>query len=472
MKTKSISNQFSTNILFSMIAQIISLLTSLVINLIVPKFIDGYQYAYWQTYVLYASYTGVLHFGLLDGIVLKFSEFDYDKLDKKKISAHFCVLLLLLFSLSAIGLIIALVFLSGINQIIYSFVSLSIMSKNLFMFFSYSFQITNRIRQYSQLVIGQRLVYGIFSAILVAFQVNAFFIYCAVDIISDCIGIIVSYKSNREIWRTNLVAVKENFSEIVDSFKAGSSLMVANFSNNFIIGSTKMVVQSFWSPLIFGQVSFGFSITNIFLSFVSAVSVVLFPSLKRMDLESLPILYQKLRPIISIVLFAILMVYFPSLFVLSIWLPNYKTSLLYAGILLPIIIYSIRGNLLINNYLKAYRLEKSLLWVNICCLGLELGLIFISVSFFRNLDFLLVWTVLITMLKGIWTEHIVSVVISKSFVRENIVEVILATIFIICTYFSPNIMGFCVYGIALALYIFSERKLVKTVVQRLRRKYE
>ena len=42
---------------------------------------------------VHVGYVGVLHFGLLDGIVLRYSQYDYDELDKPRIavSAAACV---------------------------------------------------------------------------------------------------------------------------------------------------------------------------------------------------------------------------------------------------------------------------------------------------------------------------------------------------------------------------------------------
>ena len=63
------TKKFAKNVVLSIVAQIVSLAISFITTLIVPRFIDEYQYAYWQTYVLYVGYVGVLHFGLLDGLV-------------------------------------------------------------------------------------------------------------------------------------------------------------------------------------------------------------------------------------------------------------------------------------------------------------------------------------------------------------------------------------------------------------------
>ncbi|BCP64382.1 hypothetical protein SUT503_14400 [Streptococcus parasuis] len=136
-------------------------------------------------------------------------------------------------------------------------------------------------------------------------------------------------------------------------------LMIANFSSNFIVGSAKFAIQIIWSAIVFAQISFSFSITNLFLTFVMAISAVLFPSLKRMDKSRLPIFYSAIRGLITPVLICALAFYFPGSYILKIWLPKYEDSLIYAGILLPLIISSTKVSLLTNNYLKAFREEKN-----------------------------------------------------------------------------------------------------------------
>ena len=84
--------QFGKNLVFSVLAQISSLVISFLFGLVVPKFIDEYQYAYWQTYALYVSYVGLLHFGIIDGLVLRYSQFDYDQLDRKTVRGQFNIL--------------------------------------------------------------------------------------------------------------------------------------------------------------------------------------------------------------------------------------------------------------------------------------------------------------------------------------------------------------------------------------------
>ena len=98
-------SQIKKNMVVSVAAQVISLIVSFIMNLILPKYISEYQYAYWQTYLLYVGYVGVFHFGLLDGILLRYSQYDYDELDKPRIRSQFKCLLTITSAFSIVGIV-------------------------------------------------------------------------------------------------------------------------------------------------------------------------------------------------------------------------------------------------------------------------------------------------------------------------------------------------------------------------------
>ena len=81
--------RIAKNMMLSVMAQVVSVLVGFVLNLVVPKFIDEYDYSYWQTFLLYSQYLGVLHFGLMDGIVLRYAQYDYEELDKKSVRSEY-----------------------------------------------------------------------------------------------------------------------------------------------------------------------------------------------------------------------------------------------------------------------------------------------------------------------------------------------------------------------------------------------
>lgn len=61
-----------------LIANIINLCFSLLSSFMLPKWLSVDTYALVKTFQLYASYAGLLHFGYVDGIYLKYGGKDID----------------------------------------------------------------------------------------------------------------------------------------------------------------------------------------------------------------------------------------------------------------------------------------------------------------------------------------------------------------------------------------------------------
>ena len=222
------SKKLAKNLILSIAAQAISVITSFVLGFIVPKFIDNYQYSYWQTYVLYVGYVGLLHFGLLDGIVLRYSQYDYDELDKPRVRSQFQLLLMFTSFLAIIGCLIPLFLNDNITKEIVILVSVGIVIKNIFGYTSYSFQITNRITKYAVLIIAQRAAYAVFVVVLLACRVNNFYWYCIADLFGEVFGIALGAIFNRGMYFGKTIPIRDCFKECWFNVSAGIMLMVAN----------------------------------------------------------------------------------------------------------------------------------------------------------------------------------------------------------------------------------------------------
>ena len=345
-------NQIAKNVSISLFVQVVSLAVSFILGFVVPKFIDEYQYAYWHTFLLYLGYVGVLHFGLLDGIVLRYSQYDYEDLDKKRIRTQFVALLLI----NTIAFIVVLAFgfkTGGLTEIIAILVAFGILTRNIFTYNSFLFQITNRIRNYAFAVIIQRLVNGLLVLVLIVIGQQNFIWYCIAELAGDCAGIASSLSANKDLHFGRLLPIRDVIQETWLNISSGALLMISNWSAMLFVSGAKMIIEWKWGILLFGKTSFAFSLSGIFLVFVTAISVVLFPSLKRMKQETLPSFYKKLRDVLFPLLFWCLLFYYPSCWILEKWLPNYASSLAYVGILSPMVIYTANVGLLTNNYLKA-----------------------------------------------------------------------------------------------------------------------
>lgn len=460
-KTKGITQ----NIIISISVQVISLLVSSLVSFLVPKFIDEYQYAYWQTYILYVGYVGVLHFGLLDGIVLRYSQYDFEQLDKARIRSQFKILLGTTSIIALVAAFVGSLITGGISRTTILFVAIGIVTKNLVTYNSYSFQITNRINKYAVLIITQRISYGLLAVLLLALHVNRFEYYCMAELSGDIICIILSRFFNKGMYFGKSLPPREAFREWRVNVSSGIILMFANWSAMLLGGFAKMIVQWHWDELTFGKISFSFSLSNLFLTFITAVSVVLFPQLKRTEQEKLPEIYKSIRNVLSPLLFVAMLAYYPGCLLIEKFLPKYSQSLIYLGLMLPIIIFTSKVSLLTNNYLKAFRKEKEMLRVNILSSLIAVAFFAVSAYIFDNLTALLICVVLSNLIKSVMSEQAVEKEIQMSFTKDYIIETAMTVMFIVYTNFLPRWTACAAYAMTLAVYLMYYRKAIFAVIQ-------
>ncbi|MBO4594316.1 MAG: oligosaccharide repeat unit polymerase, partial [Clostridia bacterium] len=410
--------KIAAGVAISLVVQAISLLANIVINIIVPKFIDKSQYGNWQTFVLYLGYVGLLHFGVLDGIVLRYAQYGYDKLDKKKIRSQFLLLLSILTAIFLIMTGVSVAFTTGVTRNVIIMVGIGVITRNVFTYSSYLCQITNRIRKYAILVITQRVAHALFVVVLLLFKVNDYRWYCVSDLFGDVIAVAISFGFNRELFFGSPEKPKEIFREFVKNISAGVLLLMANWSAAFLLSGAQMVVSWRWLEEIFADVALAFKVTSLVLMFVTAISVVLFPSLKRMEEEKLPLVYKNTRQALSFVMYIALLFYFPGKFILSKWLPYYSESLTYLAILMPIVVYSSKVTLLTNNYMKVYRREGTMFIVNLLTVAVGFGGFLLAAFVFNDLTQLRILIVAAVIVNSIVSEILVLKIIKVKIIYE------------------------------------------------------
>lgn len=431
-----------------------------------PKFLSEYQYALWQTYLLYINYVGILHFGLLDGIVLRYSKYDYDELDKPRIRSQFKCLLSITTVLCVCIILFVNIFLNSEMKIVFTMTAIGIVTRTVFNYTSYSFQITNRIKYYAKMIIGYRLFYGVGVVLLILLGFRDFYFFCFLDLGSDIFGILFSIHNNKGMYFGTSLKIKDTIYEAKKNISAGIMLMVSNFSSFLLTGSARFIIQWHWDEIMFGKVSFAISITNMFLTFVTAISVVLFPSLKRTEKKNLPDLYEKLRTIMNTLLIIILVLYYPGCWILKKWLPTYSDSLVYLGMLLPIIIFSSKISLLTNNYLKALRKEKKLLIINLISVGIAIITFWFNAYIMNNLKAVLVSIVFVVMLCSVLSEYMVMSTWKMFNIKKIIDEIIMTVIFVCSTMWTSQKVGLLIYSISLAVYLLIDWKNIRCVLKK------
>ena len=124
------AKKLAKNMIVSVAAQAVTLLVSFILYLVVPRYVSEYTYSYWQMYMLYIAYVGVLHFGLLDGLVLRYGAYDYNELDRSRIRSQFMMLLFMLSCFAVLLGVTSLFVFEGERRFVFLLVAVGIVTKS------------------------------------------------------------------------------------------------------------------------------------------------------------------------------------------------------------------------------------------------------------------------------------------------------------------------------------------------------
>ena len=215
-----------------------------------------------------------------------------------------------------------------------------------------------------------------------------------------------------------------------------------------ILGIMRFGISRYWNVETFGKVSLALSIANFLMVFINAVSVVLFPALKRVADNELKIVYQKIDVMLTIILSGVLALYYPLKYVLNWWLPQYSDFLMYVSILFPICFFESKVVLLINTYLKALRQEALLLKINLITVGLSALLTYFCVVYLHNLQFTVISILLLFLFKYSISKYFL---MKKLQISDSFNELILIFAFVAINLMQFNLLYS--FGIYLLLFI-------------------
>lgn len=447
------------NISYTVSSNLLTLIVSTVVTLFLPKLLGIEAYGYFQLYVFYVSYVGFLHFGWCDGIYLKYGGERYDTLDKATFSGQFYALLISQ-TLITLAFVLAIVLFggsSGEKELVLLASALNIVILNMRTFSTFVLQATNRMKDFSVITILDRLVYVILVIGLLAFRVARFEYYIAADMIGKLVSLIVSFVKIKSIAFPKKTGIAWDKTEAIDNVRVGINLMFANIASTLILGIVRFGIQTQWSVAVFGKISLTLSISNLLMVFVNAVSLAIFPLLKRVKESEYARIYPIVRSIIMPLVLAALLCYYPLNIILVKWLPNYADSLRYMAIVFPMVVFESKVSLLTNTYLKALRKERKIFQVNLMSALLSLISTLVFVFGLKSLFLSMLSIVLLLAFRSSYAEMILARYIDITIYQDMAVEFLLVGAFIVTSWHLSMAVGAIIYSILLAGYFIWKR---------------
>ncbi len=330
----------------------INLIIGIITGFLVPAFLSLDQYAHLRTFTLYLGFVGILHFGYIDGIFIKYGGKFENNNNKEQIKGEheFLILFQLIITLftAAIGIILN-------DKILFAF-SICILPNNLQTFFKFLYQALGKFNVYSKIMIlTPTLLLFVNLLNIFILKANNFWNFIIGQIITYYIVCLILEIYFLRKYKTDSFVI--NYSEIIKHFKIGSFIMIANLASKFFYTIDRWFVKFFLSTEDFAFYAFAISMMGVIKVLISSVTMTLYPYLARNKNHSI---INKIKEYFLIIgTFAsggyfVFVLIVNNVYLLSKYKPSLTIiSILFAGYPAIIII-----NALYINLYKAQKLEK------------------------------------------------------------------------------------------------------------------
>lgn len=442
------------NTIFVIIAQGTTLVLGVSKNLILPIVLGVTNFGYWQVYLLYVSYVGLFSLGYSNGIYLRYGKYNYEELPKDKFRSSLKQFIVVQFIITILVSLIILLEPDHNKQLAMVWASINIPIAGLTSVFLYVLQTTNQMKKYSFYTVLDKIIMLVFIGFILVTSMDQFIFVVMADTFSKVVVVVALIYSCRELVIGKGINQKLAIKETLVNIKVGLILMLANYAGIFILGFGRFLIERFETVESYGTYSFAISTMNLILVFITAIGLVIFPTLARLAEERFSDYFIELNKITNTVVYILLLIYFPFNIFINYFMKNYIVIFAYLPIIFAIVFLQAKMSILINTYYKLLREEKAMLKANVT--GLVMAIIIISISYFFSRSVLLVaiGTFIALSIRLYLSEiYLKKLLLIKNF-KNIIYEIIILLAFILFAYQSNIVIGFTGYFIFVCIYTF------------------
>ena len=348
---------------------------------IIAKYLSVEGYGYWQLFMLYSTYVGVLHLGFADGILVRWAGKELAQVGSEMRIAFRFLILEQVIIIAPLGLLLYLVLRPplqwiGLMILAYAFIG------NLAAFFMLATQAVRKFKLLTTLNVGRSLFFLLMVIVLLTTgHLNHHYVILA--FLASFLLVLFAFNLyfRKYLWQEKAPVLplrtygKENIN-------IGIFVLLGNFVLLLFLTIDRLMVSAFFTIEQFAIYAFALAVALVAYSFVESVSRVFFPYLSSAAAELRVRASHLGEPAIILVWAAILLGYYPLARLVEYYLPAYVDSLRIMQILLCTIGFGSLIQILHGNYYKVYRMQRQyFLW----------GITTLAVSAILNLLAIKVW---------------------------------------------------------------------------------
>ena len=437
---------FKKNMLLALGAQAVALGVGLIKSLVLPVAMSVEGFAYWQVYVLYSGFVGVCAFGYTDGVYLLYGGCDYEDLPFERLRGANRVYCLFLIALSVTLGCLAMLGDDGLRSFALTFVALDVFVLCMSGLCTYVLQVTNQFKRYSFCTVVDKVIFLAAAVCLAVAGLADFRLFVIIDAATKVVSLSCFVWCCRGVLFGRAVALAASLREAISYARTGISLMLANFSSMLISNLGRFIIDWLGDLASYAYYSFGSSVTNLVLTFVTAVSSVLYPKLKRVSDGELDAYYMRIDRAMLPIAAVGLLLYFPASVFVGAFYAKYAPMLAYLNVMFVSAVFQARMGILVNTFYKTLRMERRMLVANAQCVAAFALMAGISFWLTRDVWWIAASTAVTAALRCALSEREIRRSLGVRDLRFFVVQGLLAVGFFVFTFLLPIAWSLCAYA--------------------------
>lgn len=362
---------FSKDLSLTMLSNMVVLFGGIITGFIVPKAIGVDEYGLYKLFSLYMTYGALMHFGFVDGILLRYGGADYEELDKPRFRMYSRCFIGLETALAAVLLVGIQLLMPQEHKLLFSLLAVNVLVVNLVAYYQYVSQATMRFRELSArkillsvMKIAVILLLILLRSLGVISEIRAV-AYCAGLTLADLIVLLMYLRTYRSITIGSADHFAEHKADFLALFRDGVILTVSYEAAAIIFSLDRQFVSVLYDNRTYGVYSFAYNLIGMVITVVNAVSLVLFPTLRRLKEGQVMKTFTDGMGAISMVAFGAVLGYQPLCALIQWILPEYAHSLAYLRIIFPGLALSCSISVIMFTFYKV--LNRHVVYFKVCC---------------------------------------------------------------------------------------------------------
>jgi O-antigen/teichoic acid export membrane protein len=315
------------NLGFLSVSNILSLIVSLLLVMVLPKFIGIEVFSHWQLYLYWLAFSSVFHFGWVDGVYIYCGRSSSGVTNGTWDKINFYKFLYVSFCVFFISILIIFLTLTD-DFLLLSLLAISVLLTNIRAYFYSIMQSQGYLKEYASNVI----LSNVLQITLICIAVTAFSGEILFLVIADLFSRLLTTFSSA--LKVSLTFENKNIGvPLKKLLMTGSPIVLAYL---VVIINTALVRGVFnlqWGLAAFGGLSLMMSVSKVFLLGFQPLTLTMFPVLKKLTADIEDGFIGSLDYLLSYILILIMCSYYIFGLILVKWLPAYSDYITFYYIL-------------------------------------------------------------------------------------------------------------------------------------------